>query len=101
MKPKKLRLLAVGTRLIHDHKALEAGVCRYIGRKWDATVKGWPATDIPSEVDPLPEYVYAVKVGDLAPADEETAQYCGVSLNNYYTGGVAQLSGLPAYTGKI
>lgn len=101
MKPNKLKLIAVGTKLIHDYKALDAGVCRYIGRRWDATLKGWPVTDKPSEVDPMPEYVEAVKRGDLAPGDEETAKYCGVSFSSQNIGGTASISDLPPYTGKI
>jgi hypothetical protein len=76
-KPDKLKLRAVGNKLINDHDALDAGTCRYIGRKWDSSLKGYPATE-PSVVRPLPEYVIAVQNGDLAPADEATAKYCGV-----------------------
>lgn len=78
MKPSFLKLHAVGTKLINDHDALIAGTCRYIGRRWDAELKGWPATEEPSKVRPLSEYVMAVKHGDLIPADKETADYCSV-----------------------
>ena len=99
-KPEKLKLLAVGTKLIHDHDALEAGVNRYIGRRWDAELKGFPPTTEPSVVRPLPEYVKAVQQGDLAPADAETAKYCGVQFIPAKSELVA-VSDKQPYTGKI
>lgn len=99
-KPEKLKLLAVGNKLINDHDALAAGTCRYIGRRWDAAQHGFPPTTEPSVVRPLPEYVRAVQEGDLAPADEETAKYCGVS----FTPSQSQVAEVPdnhPYTGKF
>lgn len=81
MKPATLKLKAAGHKLIHDFTALQAGVGRYIGRRWDVSQKGWPASDEPSIVKPLAEYVKAVQVGDLLPGDEETAKYCGVTFS--------------------
>ena len=100
-KPEKLKLLAVGTKMISDHDALDGGVCRYIGRKWDNQLKGFPASDTPSEVKPLGEYVYAVKIGDLAPADEATAKYCGVPFIKPTKADVAEVSDTPPYDGKF
>jgi len=100
-KPEKLKLFASADKMINDHDALEAGVCRYIGRKWDATLKGFPATDKPSEVKPLPEYVLAVKIGDLLPADEKTAEYCGVPFVAAKKADVANLSGDAPFNGKF
>jgi len=99
-KPDKLKLIAVGTRMINDIDALEAGICRYIGRRWDASLHGFPA-DKPSEVRPLPEYVQAVQRGDLAPADEATAKYCGVPFNKQPEADVANLAGTVPFDGKF
>ena len=77
MKPEFLSLLAVDGKLINDYDALSAGVCRYVGRKWDSETRSFPTTE-PSKVKPLPEYVKAVQCGDLMSANEETAAYCGV-----------------------
>lgn len=100
-KPETLKLLAVGTKMINDHAALEAGVCRYIGRRWDLSLHGFPATDTPSEVKPLPEYVLAVQRGDLAPADEKTAKYCGVPFVAPQKGDVSSVPETPPYNGKF
>lgn len=100
-KPDKLKLFAVGTKMINDHDALEAGTCRYIGRRWDASLHGFPATETPSEVRPLPEYVKAVQVGDLAPADEATAEYCGVAFNPPPQADLAVMAGTEPFNGKF
>lgn len=86
--------------MVNDHKALDAGVCRYIGRRWDATLHGFPATDTPSEVEALPEYVLAVQNGDLAPADEKTAKYCGVTWVKPSKGETASVPDTQPYDGK-
>jgi hypothetical protein len=99
-KPEKLKLKAVGTKLVHDHDALRAGTCRYIGRRWDVNLKGWPVTE-PSEVKPSPDYVLAVKHGDLAPANQETADYCGVSFDIYHDNETVLASNMGNYTGKF
>lgn len=100
-KPDKLKLLAVGTKMVNDHDALNAGVCRYIGRRWDASLKGYPATDTPSEVKPLGEYVHAVQIGDLAPADEATASYCGVPFIKPKKADVSEVPPTQPYDGKF
>jgi len=100
-KPDKLKLLAVGTKMINDHDALDGGVCRYIGRRWDATLHGFPPSDKPSEVRPLPEYVYAVQHGDLAPADQATADYCGVQFIKPQQADLAELAGTEPFNGKF
>jgi hypothetical protein len=99
-KPDKLKLLAVGNKMINDHDALEAGTCRYIGRKWDGKLKGFPPTSEPSVVKVRSEYVKAVQEGDLAPADQETADYCNVPFNPPQSE-VAVVSDNHPYTGKF
>ncbi len=99
-KPEKLKLLAVGNKMINDLDALRRGISRYIGRKWDNALKGFPATIEPSVVPTTTEYVKAVQCGDLAPGDEETAKYCGVPFVKYQAE-VAQVSDSHPYTGKF
>jgi len=101
-KPNKLSLKASGSKLIHDLDALTAGISRYIGRKWDAEVKGWPESG-PSEVNVKPEYVTAVKHGDLLPGNKETADYCGVAFSSISTNEAEtpQVSGNHPYNGNL
>lgn len=99
-KPERLKLLAVGDKLINDYDAAIAGTCRYIGRRWDANLKGWPATSEPSSVRPLPEYVMHVQHGDIHAADEETARYCGVTFEKPADTKVAAVNQVP-FTGKF
>lgn len=77
---KKLKFYAADDKMINDIEALEGGTCRYVGRRWDPVAKNFPPLDQPSEVSALPEYVMAVKYGDLVPADQSTADYCGVKF---------------------
>ena len=99
-KPDKLKLFAVGDKLINDLDALKRGISRYIGRKWDASLKGFPPADEPSVVPTSIEYVKMVQQGDLAPADEETAKYCGVPFIKHESV-VAPVSDAHPYTGKF
>lgn len=84
---------AIGTALVPDIAALEGGRRQFIGRKLDPTqgeqfkdedgIQRRQAVFIPNgdvEVPSRAEYIRTVKEGDLAPADEATAQYCGVSF---------------------
>ena len=87
---KVLRVFPVEGKLQPDFESFEAGVRRFVGCRFDASVgekdsKGVPqggfvptgkAVTIPYRA----EYVQAVKQGDLIPADAETARLCKVSL---------------------
>lgn len=80
-----LKFKAVGTSLVRDYEAMEAGIRRFIGRK---TVKldngqiAYEPTDEPTEksfYSPYRgEYILECKAGALEPADEYTAKVCGV-----------------------
>jgi hypothetical protein len=98
-KPSKLKLHAVGNKMINDLEALHRGISRYIGRKWDGKLKGFPPTAEPSVVNTTTEYVKLVQQGDLAPADEETAKYCGVPFTQHQSE-ITQVSDTHPYTGK-
>lgn len=58
----------------------------YVGRRFDAENRAYPATDEPFECDsesPVGRrlaFEITRRDGDLWPADEATAQFCGVSF---------------------
>lgn len=55
---------------------------RYIGWKFNAElgeVGGWERKTEPETLPYRHEYVKAVREGDLAPADKQTAKLCGVA----------------------
>lgn len=81
MKKQTLNFYPAGDKLVNDFAALEAGICRYVGRKFNPLTKCIETTGKPTEVQALPEYVIATKLGDLIPADKSTADYCGVEFN--------------------
>lgn len=104
---KKLRVLARGTAMVFDLERHEAGVRRFIGRKHDRTLGavfverdhtgvdnqhrqgGWPASHHPREPDEVPyraEYLFAIRDGDLWPADKATADICGVPFDPTFGG---------------
>lgn len=76
-----LTVKAVGSAMVPNYEALDAGILRFVGRRHDASVGpngAWVGT---GEVVTLParaEYVQEVKAGTLAPCDAETARACGV-----------------------
>ncbi|WP_437767180.1 hypothetical protein WMF27_20530 [Sorangium sp. So ce281] len=79
----KLRVLPVGTAMVPDFEAMEAGILRFVGRKHDPTVGkngGWVPSEEPVTVPFRAEYVQEIQAGTLAPVDEETARICGVSF---------------------
>jgi hypothetical protein len=84
----KLRFYARGTAHVSDFDALERPVPlrRFIGRKLQEA-PGAPgrfafvATGKPDEVSARPEVIKAARDGELWPADEATAQACGVAFD--------------------
>lgn len=81
MTPKKLRFHARGDALVQDFDAMEAGIKRFLGRKYQEVepgVWGFAPTGEAAEVPYRAEYVKACKEGDLFAADKETAKACGV-----------------------
>jgi hypothetical protein len=103
-----LKVRARANRLILDLEAMAAGARRYVGRQYthehpertakaiDAATKEAVRVDEPTLYDhrshwprhpdsivskpARPEYMRAVKNGDLLAADEATAKLCGVKL---------------------
>lgn len=82
----KLSLLASGNKLINNIAALNAGVCRYVGRRFDPATRAFVPMDQPEVLEvshsDLSDYVSHVKRGDLLPGDQSTAQLCGVAWVN-------------------
>lgn len=89
MQKKTLRVKSSPQAMVTDFEALAAKVRRYVGRSYDPTlgpidpetnknVGGWPLKDGIDEIPYRPEYVQAVKEGDLIAADKATADMCGV-----------------------
>ncbi len=64
----------------------------FVGRKFDADIGGWPKVREPVVVvagsDAATECVLAVVRGDLWPADEATADACGVKFDPKFGGDV-------------
>lgn len=91
---KTLKVKAVPGALQPNFEAFEAGVRRFIGWKFDASLgevdkKGKPSGGFVALPDgeTVPyraEYVKAVKKGMLTPVDEETASLCGVIFADVY-----------------
>jgi len=83
----KLRFRARGTALVQNFERLEAGIKSFVGRKFeevqtdDGPRMAFKPTDEADEVQYCAEYVKACKAGDLWPADEATANACGVSFD--------------------
>lgn len=97
---KTLSFLARGSAMVFDLDAHENGVRRFVGRKHDKAIGfpskdkdgnvtmsgGWPALHEAQAVSARGEYLLACRNGDLWPADEATAQYCGVKFDPRYGG---------------
>lgn len=78
MSEAKARVRARGTALCPDFAALERGVRRMIGRDYKEVTPGqwgWAPKDSDELVEKSREIAYALADGDLAAADEETAQW--------------------------
>jgi hypothetical protein len=87
----KLRFLAARDALVHERHADGSSMQhaigvpdRFVGRAYDAKLRGYPATREPYECnDGTGEAEYLkreCRVGDLHAADEATAKACGVEL---------------------
>ncbi len=57
---------------VQDFEAMDQGVRRYIGRTFDAEAKGWRLNENPMRLPILPEYLSALRNGELIPVDDET-----------------------------
>lgn len=76
-----LTVKAVGSAMVPNYEALDAGILRFVGRRHDTTVGAngaWVGTDESVTLPARAEYVQEVKAGALAPCDAETARACGV-----------------------
>jgi hypothetical protein len=85
MRMMKLRFRASGTALVQNHERLDAGVKSFVGRKWQEIEPGhfgFVPTGEAEEVPARAEYAKACRDGDLLPADEATAKYCGVAFES-------------------
>jgi len=81
MTPASIRVKAVDGILCPVPR-LYGNVCRYVGRPNGAGLEATlPFEEIPSKPrDVFQEIVRHVRFGDLEPADEPTAVYCGVKF---------------------
>lgn len=89
----KLRFLAARDALVHERHADGSSMQqaigtpdRFVGRTYDAKLRGYPATKEPYECDSdTGEATYLIREcrnGDLHPADTATAKVCGVDMPN-------------------
>jgi len=87
----KLKVRARGAIMVPHHEA-QGHTCAFVGRRWDASVNGWPSTGHVVEVPTLSptsphfpeyhrEYMRELAQGTLWPADEATAQAAGVPFD--------------------
>lgn len=79
-----LSFRARGTALVQNHARLEAGIKAFVGRKFvevSPGVWGFAPTGQAETVEYAAEYVKACADGDLWPADQATADACGVPLD--------------------
>jgi len=79
---KTLKVRATGDALVLDLESMEAGVRKFVGRKFVTTPDGRHGFELEgngsAELPNTEAYRYAVRCGDLVPADRATAQECGV-----------------------
>jgi hypothetical protein len=68
---KTLKVKAVEGALVQDYQALKSGIKRFIG--WWELVK-----DKVCELPNMAEYRQEIKLGNLKPADAQTANLCGL-----------------------
>ena len=78
MSDTKARVRARGSALCPDFAAMERGVRRFIGRKFQEVEPGqwgWVPTAADEQVDKCREIAFAIADGDLFAADEDTATW--------------------------
>lgn len=84
----KGRFYARGTACVVDIDAQEAGRKQFVGRKFQKVDEGHafvPKSE-PAEVRLHPEYVRDCREGALWPADQATADACGVRFDPSFGG---------------
>lgn len=69
----KIKVLPAGDKLVVNIAALDAHVVRYIGRRLDPEARWYVATGEVEELDYHPDYLTALRNGDLLPGDAATA----------------------------
>lgn len=78
---KSMRVRAVADTLVVNIGAMDAGIRRHVGRKFDPSQepgKQFPSTGEAEEVPVDSFYVSLVQSGELEAADAETAKLCDV-----------------------
>lgn len=69
--------------MVTNFEALDAGVKRFVGWKWDVTLQPRPGFVQHENVEEVPnrkEYRDCLLNGELLPADQETANVVGMKL---------------------
>lgn len=74
----ELRVIPVERSMVPDYAAMEGGVSRYIGRRFDPARGGFVVSLEPVVIADRAEYIAELKAGGLLPADAETAAAAGV-----------------------
>lgn len=77
---KQLRVIPVERSMVPDYAAMEGGLMRFIGRKFDPARGGFVMSPEPVSVASRAEYIHELKAGGLLPADADTASEAGVSF---------------------
>jgi hypothetical protein len=83
---KKLKVKAnpEKTSMVTNFEALDAGIKRFVGWKWDTTLEPRPGFKQHEDVEEVPnrkEYRDCLSCGELLPADEFTANIVGLKYN--------------------
>lgn len=79
-----LRVRARGEALVQDYEALEAGIKRFVGRKYvqvEGGQWGFAPTNAEQVVPNHAEYLREIREGALWAADEATAAKAGVKFD--------------------
>ncbi len=87
----ELKVFAVKDRLVCNLEALmsKPSARRFVGMQWDASLGkagGYVGKTEPellkcNSVENFNEYIKAIRLGDLLPADEQTARLANVKFN--------------------
>jgi hypothetical protein len=83
MTPKTLRVRLADRSpaappLVQNHEALERGINKFIGARYDAAIPAFVPTGEVEEIPYRAEYAHALTAGDLVPADKATADVVGL-----------------------